>query len=106
MNVPRSSIYDWINQEKFLLEKTNKKESYRLEGGGRIPNTLEIEDQLLNWICEQLRLNIALSSKEIINKAQELKPELLNKNYNTIHCWYCSFLKRYGFCVRSPTHVG
>ena len=68
MNVPRSSIYVWINQEKFLLEKTNKKESYRLRGGGKIPNTLEIEGPLLKWNCEQLRLNIALSSKEIINK--------------------------------------
>ena len=26
LNVPSSSIYDRINQEKFLLEKTNKKE--------------------------------------------------------------------------------
>ena len=55
---------------------------------------------------EQLRLNIALSSKEIINKVQELKPELFIKNYNTIHCWYCNFLKRYGFCIRTSTHVG
>ena len=60
---------------------------------------------MLKWICEQLRLNIALLSKEIINKAQELKTKLLDKNYNKIHCWYCKFLKRYGFCIRSPTHI-
>ena len=48
---------------KNFFQKKNKKEYDRLEGGGRIPNTLEIEGQLLKWICEQLRLNIALSSK-------------------------------------------
>ena len=105
MNVPKSSIYDWIQQEKYLLEKTNKNYSYRLEGAGRMPDTLDIENELLKWIGEQLRLNKAITSTEIIMKAQELKPELIGKNHNTIYSWYCSFLKRYGYYIKCTTHI-
>jgi len=49
----------------FLLEKN-------LEGAGRNPSTLNIEDDLLKWIGEQSRLEIAISTNEIIEKLLEM----------------------------------
>ena len=40
----------------------------RLEGAGRKPNSLEIIEEIVKWISEQRRLEIAINSNEIIAK--------------------------------------
>ena len=47
----------------------NKKYKSRLEGGGRLPSTLGIEENLIKWISEQRRLGIGITTQEIINKS-------------------------------------
>ena len=44
---------------KSLLENAKKRTSYRLLKGGRIPNTIEIEEDLVKWIKEMKKLGIA-----------------------------------------------
>lgn len=53
----------------------NKKNKSRLEGGGRLPSTLGIEENLMKWISEQRKLGIGLATQEIINQSCELEPK-------------------------------
>ena len=55
LGVPYTCLLEWIKQNKYIELTTNKKEKYRLEGGGHLPSTLLIEDELMKWICEQRR---------------------------------------------------
>ena len=54
----------------------NNKYKSRLEGGGRLPSTLGIEENLIKWISEQRRLGIGITIQEIINKSCELDPKI------------------------------
>ncbi len=53
----------------------NKKNKLRLEGGGRLPSTLGIKENLMKWISDKRRLGIGLITQEIINKSWELEPK-------------------------------
>lgn len=37
---------------------------YHLKGEGRIPDTIKIEDQLIKWVEEKRRLEIAINTNE------------------------------------------
>lgn len=76
---------------KFIKGTNNK---YNLEGAGRIPDTINIEDNLIKWVEEQRRLEIATNTNEIINKAIEMDNELSNKSYYALHIWCYRFLER------------
>ena len=69
LGVPYTCLLEWIKQYKYIELTTNKKERCRLEGGGCLPSTLLIEDELMKWICEQRRNEIAITTQEIINKS-------------------------------------
>ena len=58
---------------------TNKKGKFR-QGGGRLPETLNIEEELIRWVCEQRRCEMPLTTKEIILKSIELEPNQKNKS--------------------------
>ena len=49
-----------------------KKNKYRLEGGGRLTTILNIENDIIKWICELSRYVIGITTREIINKPNEL----------------------------------
>ena len=85
--------------EKNSFRKKYKKEWYSLKGCKRKGDILEIEYNLLIWIIEQrtTKIKYSISSKEIINKTQELKIEFIEKNYNTIYFWFCNFIKDMDF---------
>ena len=42
---PRTSIMEWFSQEKFLKDKNNKINTYRLDGARTIPDTIDIENK-------------------------------------------------------------
>ena len=54
---------------------------FNLEGAGRIPDTIDIEEDLIKWVEEQRRLEIAINTNEIIYKAIELDSSLKDKSY-------------------------
>ena len=85
------------------IKGVNKK--YHLPGAGRMPDAIEIEEKLIKWIEEQIRLEIAINSNEIIHKAIQMDKSLGN-NYNALHRWSYRFLSRYCYSIRRPTHIG
>ena len=84
----------------------NKKEKYRLEGAGRLPDSIEYEEKLLKWIGEQRRLGIGISKNDIIYKAFEFDKTMRDKKYKTLLEWCYQLLKRYSYSIRKITHVG
>ena len=52
-----NSFYRW---DYFYNQK------YRLEGGDRYPNTMDLEEDLIKWVSEQRRLEIGKTTSEII----------------------------------------
>ena len=106
LNISYSSLREWIKQKPIILETKCKRNKYRLEGAGKIPNTIEIEEELIKWLEEQRRLEIGLTTNEIINKSLELYPENKNKSYSALHMWCFRFLKRYSYKIRAVTHIG
>ena len=104
--VDRSSLRDWIKQKDELLKKDHKQNSFRLQGAGKKPMTIEIEEQLIKFILECRHQQIALNSHEIITKAQSLTDALEGKSYKSLMNWCYKFLKRAGFSIRKPTHIG
>ena len=52
--VPRTDIYKWKKQDR-LFEEKNLRYKKRVSGGGRKPETLAYEDQILLWIKEMNR---------------------------------------------------
>lgn len=54
----------------------------------------------MKWIEEQRRLEIGITTNDIIYKAIQLKDDLKEKNYYTLHSWCHRFLKRYSYSIR------
>ena len=106
LGVPYTCLLEWIKQYKYIELTTNKKERCRLEGGGRLPSTLLIEDELMKWICEQRRNEIAITTQEIINKSIELDVNQKNKSPTALEHWCIAYLRRYSYGIRTSTHIG
>lgn len=83
----------------------NKKNKSKLEGGGRLPSTLGIEENLIKWISEHRRLGIGLTTQEIINKSCELEQKQKDKSPSSLEHWCLAFLRRYSYSFRATTHV-
>ena len=106
LEVPRSCLQDWTKKYKCFKDKLDLENKYRLEGAGRNPDTINIEEILIKWVCELRRLNIALSTDEIILKLMELDQKQVNKSFRVLQVWCLSFLKRYSFCIKRSSVVG
>ena len=65
LDVPKSSLIEWIKQIPFIDETISATKKYRLEGGGRNLNTMDLEEDLIKWVSEQRRLEIWIKSSEI-----------------------------------------
>ena len=53
-----------------------------------------IEDKLLNWLNEQRRLEIAITTNEIISKLLELELNKKEKSFHSLQLWCYRFLQR------------
>ena len=106
LHISYSSLREWIKQKSRILKTKYKRNKYRLEGAGKIPNTIGIEEKLIKWLEKQRRLEIGLTTNEIINKSLELYPENKNKFYSSLHMSCFRFLKRYSYKIRAVTHIG
>ena len=106
LDVPRSCLQDWCKKYKCFKDKVDLENKYRLEGAGRNPDTMTVEDTLIKWVCEMKRLDIGLSTDEIILKLIELDKKQANKSFRVLQIWSLSFLKRYSFCIRRSSVIG
>ena len=86
--ISRKTQRDWEDQEEEdIREFLNKNKKYRLKGGGKKPETEEIELDLCQFIDISRELGISISANEIIVKVIELMHSLNNKNYSTLCKW-------------------
>ena len=61
-----------VEAERRTIKKDYKKDSFRLQGAGKKPITLGIEEELIKFIIECRHQQIALNFHEIIIKAKSL----------------------------------
>lgn len=106
LNIPKSCLIEWLKQESYIEQNKNLKNKFRLEGGGRNPSTLLLEDTLIKWVAEQRRLEIGISTNEIIYKLIELDPNQNKRSFHALQVWCYAFLRRYGYGIRAITHAG
>ena len=104
--VPRSCLQEWCKKYKCFKDKLDLENKYRLEGAGRNPHTMTVEEILIKWVCEYQRLDIALSTDEIILKLIELDKKQAIKSFRVLQIWSLSFLKRYSFCITRDSVIG
>ena len=57
-------------------------------------------------MAEQRRLEIPISTNEIIYKLIELDKKQKDKQFHTLQKWCYGFLKRYSYGIRYISHVG
>ena len=101
----RKSIRKWREQLPELTKVSSKSMTKTLHKG-KMANTKDIEDELVEWILMNRTLGIAVTSWEVIIKACSLDESLKLKNVNTLQNWCYRFLKRNMLNFRSCTHVG
>ena len=96
--VDRKRIREWINN----LEKISTKKSIRkrLDGGGRKPMIVEIEENLLEWIYERRSKMLHVSRKMIRTKAKAIFDEktddpAVKESFVASRCWIQNFMKRH-----------
>ena len=75
-----------------------------MQGAGKKPITLGIEEELIKFIIEFRHQQIVLNSHEIIIKAKSLTNTLDGKSYSSLMEWCYKFLKRAGFSFRKSIH--
>ena len=61
---------------------------------------------MIKWVAEQRRLEIGISTNEIIYKLIELDPNENKRSFHALQVWCYAFLRRYGYGIRSITHAG
>ena len=106
LNLSYSSLREWIKQESLITEVKCRQNKFRLKGAGRLPDTEDIEEDLVKWIQEQRRLEIGITTNEIINKSCELLPIQKEKSYHALQIWCLRFLNRHSYSIRSISHIG
>ena len=88
-----------VETERRTIKKDYKRDSFILQGAGKKPITLWIEEELIKFIIEYRH-------QQIIIKAKSLTNALNGKSYSSLMERCYKFLKRVGFSTRKPTHVG
>ena len=103
--IARKTLREWeSNKDKIKIE-TNKKK-FRLQGGGRKPNTVDIKQEILVWINTCRRHGIAISYKQVIAYAIKLFGLDFKSTYNSYICWIQRFLIRNNLSIRKISHEG
>ena len=77
--VGRQSIRNWRDKLPELLAISNKSHKSTLHPG-RKPETVDIENEIVEWILMNRSRGVSISSWEVIIKACSLKPELNQKS--------------------------
>ena len=105
-NVDHKRICEWQSTKAKLLAVDNKRK--RLEGGGRKPFDVGLEDELLEWVHEQRSSGLCVSRKMISHKAlaiheQKCKAAQLSPSFIASNSWVQKFMGRNGLSARRRT---
>lgn len=105
-NVDRKRIREWrANQSKLESASCKRK---RLDGAGRKPFDLDIEEVLLEWVHERRSNGFRVSRKMIRSKARFLHEEKCKEKeipptFTASIGWVQKFMSRHGLCIRRKT---
>lgn len=105
MDIPKNCLKEWILQSENFKGIKCQTKTFHLKGGGKTPQIIEIKNELFKWLEELRRLEICVTSHELIYKAIELDKTLEKKTFNALYCWCYDFLKRYSYSIRRATHI-
>ena len=105
-NIDRKSLQRLVKDIEKLKNVNNKKERKNLNGGGKKPYTIEIEEHLVELINKFREIEIVILTHELIIEAIKLLATLANNSYNANIMWVHRFLKKNGFSIRNITHTG
>ena len=106
--VDRKRIREWINNlEKISTKKSTRK---RLDGGGRKPMIVEIEENLLEWIYERRSKMLHVSRKMIRIKAKAMFDEktddpAVKESFVASSGWIQNFMKRHHLSCRLISYL-
>ncbi len=91
------NIREWSKKKEQLRKINNKKNTFRLPGGGAKPKTLNLEIELVKFIEQCKIIGIIIDSALIINELCRIQPEMLKKNRRALRKWCYRFLKRHNY---------
>ena len=99
LHIPRNCLKEWLKQIEYIENTPCKSTRKNLEGGGRYPETIEIEDTFIKWVAEQRKLENPISTNEIIYKVIELDKKQKDKKLTfliwTRHTYILKWLQKY-----------
>ncbi len=105
-NVDRKRIREWRANQSKLESGSGKRK--RLDGAGRKPFDLDIEEVLLEWVQARRSNGFRVSRKMIRNKARSLheakcKEMEIAPTFTASIGWVQKFMTRHGLCIRCKT---
>ena len=103
-SIDRKSIREWISQKNIFLSSSDR---FKLPSGGRKANlSTEKESKIIDWINLNRELKNCVSIYSIILYIQKIDEEFKDKTYSAQKMIVHRFLKKNGYCLRSPSHIG
>ena len=89
-----------------LQSKTKGDKRARLDGGGRRPELLEMEEELMTWVLERRSNRLHVSRKLIMQKALSFKEDPrfdVDRSFVASRGWLEKFMQRNGLSLRRRT---
>ena len=89
-----------------LQSKTKGDKRARLDGGGRRPESLEMEEELMTWVLERRSNRLHVSHKVIMQKALSFKEDPrfdIDRSFVASRGWFEKFMQRNGLSLRRRT---
>ena len=102
--VDAKRIHVWCTQKEQLLKMKNERKSKRrrLDGAGRKPNDVEMEEELFEWIVELRSRHLRVSRRMIQLQAKTLSSD---ENFKASRGWLDRFMKRHSLALRRKTTI-
>ena len=105
-HVPVKRIKEWRQNKLKIFEPTFKPNT-RLEGGGRKPLVLQLENQLVEWIYDRSSNGLRFQWKLIMVKAKYFDGNECDESEKSLFVasnrWVNNLMHRNGFSLRSKT---
>ena len=106
INAVVMQVREWIQNKLKIFEPTVKPKNKRLEGGGRKPLDLQIENQLVEWISRRFN-GLCVSRKSMMAKAKYFHKSECDESVNSLFMasngWVNSFMHGNVFLLRCKT---
>ena len=103
--VQPSQIRRWRRDLQKIKEKNDESPKKLTVNSGRKVQNEDLEKNLYDWVVEQRRAELSVSTCDIIDNAVSLEPEFCNNHQKKLKYWVYRFMKRYRLAVRCKTRV-